>query len=103
MICSKSKEKLKNFLNHLCRAWKVLSGTLSRSPTSILGVLCRKWYLDIVELTPGGEPAFSWDRYALAPDEHYRNKQDRVLAEFWVSLSRTTLANTSHSSLFFKY
>jgi hypothetical protein len=48
----------------------------------------------------GQEPAFSWDRYALAPDEHYRNKQDWVLAEFWVSLSRTTLVNTSHSSLF---
>jgi hypothetical protein len=65
--------------------------------------LCRKWYPGIVELTPGGqEPAFSWDRYALAPDEHYRNKQDWVLVEFWVSLSRTTLVNTSHSSLFFQ-
>jgi hypothetical protein len=80
-----------------------LSGTPSHSPASILGVLCRKWYPGIVELTLGGrEPAFSWDRYALASDDHYCNKQDRVLAEFWVSLSHTTLVNTSHSSLFFQ-
>jgi hypothetical protein len=53
MICSKSKEKLINFFNHLCRAWRVLLGTPSRSPASILGVLCRKWYPDIVELSLG--------------------------------------------------
>ena len=43
------------------------------------------------------EPASNWDRYALVTDDTYRNKQERVLAEFWVSLSRTTLLNTSHS------
>lgn len=29
------------------------------------------------------EPAYTWDRYQLAPDGRYRNKQERVLAEFW--------------------
>ena len=38
------------------------------------------------------EPAYTWDRYQLAPDDRYRNKQERVLAEFWVSLSRTTFS-----------
>jgi hypothetical protein len=36
-------------------------------------------------------------RYTLVQDEPYCNKEERVLAEFWVSLSRTTLFNTSHS------
>jgi hypothetical protein len=45
---------------------------------------------------------FTWDRYALALDDQYHNKQERVLAEFWVSISRTTLLNTSHSSPFFE-
>jgi hypothetical protein len=98
MICWKSKEELINFLNHLCRAWLVLSGTPARSLASILGVLCRKWYPGIVEVSSDvREPANMWDRYALVRDEPYHNKQGRVLAEFWVSLSRTTLLNTSHS------
>jgi hypothetical protein len=43
------------------------------------------------------ELAYMWDRYVLVWDEPYHNKQERVLAEFWVSLSRTTFLNTSHS------
>ena len=77
-----------------------MSGTPARSPTSILGVLCRKWYPGIMQLSEEPmvrEPASNWDRYALVMDDTYRNKQKRVLVEFWVSLSRTTLLNTSHS------
>ena len=77
-----------------------MSGTPARTPASILGVLCRKWYPGIVQLSEEPvvrEPASNWDRYALVTDDTYRNKQERVLAEFWVSFSRTTLLNTSHS------
>ena len=71
----------------------VLSGTPARSPASILGVLCRKWYPGLVNVSEDvREPAYTWDRYQLAPDDRYRNKQERVLAEFWVSLSRTTFS-----------
>ncbi|XP_066323174.1 uncharacterized protein [Miscanthus floridulus] len=68
------------------RAWLVLSGTPARTPASILGVLCRKWYPGIVQLSKEPvvrEPASNWDRYALVTDDTYRNKQERVLAEFW--------------------
>ena len=78
----------------------VLSGTTARTPASVLGVLCRKWYPGIVKQSEEPvvrEPASNWDRYALATDDTYRNKQERVLAEFWVSLSRRTLLNTSYS------
>ena len=76
-----------------------MSGTPACTPASILGVLCRKWYPGIVQLSEEPvvrEPASNY-RYALVMDDTYRNKQERVLAEFWVSLSRTTLLNTSHS------
>jgi len=85
------------FSSYLCRAWEVLSGTPLRSPATVLGVLCRKWFPGIVELpSKAREPAYTWDRYALGEDDQYRNKQERILAEFWVSSSRTTLINPSH-------
>lgn len=91
------KRETDKFSSHLCRAWEVLLGTPLRSLASLPGVLCRKWYPGTVELPSGNrEPAYTWDRYALAEDDQYRNKQERILAEFWVSLSRTTLINTSH-------
>ena len=77
----------------MCRAWLVLLGTPARTPASILGVLCRKWYPGLVNVSEDvREPTYTWDRYQLAPDDRYRNKQERVLAEFWVSLSRTTFS-----------
>ena len=44
-----------------------------------------------------------WEHYAHAPDQLDRenrcfdNKAERVKAELWVSISRNTLLNTSHS------
>ena len=33
-------------------------------PASILGVLCRKWYLGLVNVSEDvREPAYTWDRY----------------------------------------
>ena len=43
------------------------------------------------------EPAYSFDHYAVAIDAEYPNKAARVKAEFWVSLPRTILLNTTHS------
>ena len=33
------------------------------------------------------ESAWSWDRYKLGSDDEQDNKQERVLADFWVSVS----------------
>jgi hypothetical protein len=43
------------------------------------------------------EPAYLFDHYAIALDAEYPNKAAQVKAEFWVSLPRTTLLNTSRS------
>jgi hypothetical protein len=49
------------------------------------------------------ELAYSWDRYQLAPDDQNRNKQEWVLAEFWVSLSQHNSIHCLHwVSLFLK-
>lgn len=75
----------------------VVSGGGARSPNGILGLLCRQHYPGIVTYASKTEPADSFDDYAVAADPHYPNKAARVKAEFWVSLPRTTLLNTSHS------
>lgn len=90
MICYKSKEKLIIFINHLCRGWLVMSGALDppRTPATVLGCLCRKHFPGLVTLKDGKrEPAWSWKRYELAADDEQDNKQERVLADFWVSVS----------------
>jgi len=38
----------------------------------------------------------TWDRYALGEDDTYRNPQERILAEFWVSSFRTTIIHPLH-------
>jgi hypothetical protein len=61
----------------------------------------------MVEYAGKTEPAYTFDHYAVAPDaedllhREFRNKAERVREELWVSLRRTTLLNTSHSSNFF--
>ena len=64
-------------------------------------VLCAGTFTpDIVTHKGNTEPAKSWDHYKDAPDA-CGDKQERVRREFWVSLARTTLINTSHSFDFF--
>lgn len=75
----------------------VVSGVGARSANGILGLLCRQHYPGIVTYAGKTEPAYSFDHYAVGPDAEYPNKAARVKAEFWVSLPRTTLLNTSHS------
>lgn len=53
------------------------------------------------------EPAWTWTHYQNAPDTHdrdgrcFESKAERVKTELWVSLSRTTLLNSSYSSNIF--
>ena len=90
-------KKLIIFLNHLCRNWVVVSGGCARLVNGILGLLCMQHFPGIVTYASKMEPAYSFDHYAVATDVEYPNKAARVKAEFWVSLPRTTLLNTSHS------
>ena len=68
-----------------------------RLVNGILGLLCRQHFPGIVTYASKTEPAYSFDHYAVTIDAEYPNKAARVKAEFWVSLPRTTLLNTSHS------
>jgi hypothetical protein len=84
----------------------ILSGALDppRTPASVLGVLCRKYFPSLVDLGDDKwEPAYLWDRYQLAPDDQNCNKQEQILAEFWVSLSQHSSIHRLHwVSLFLK-
>ena len=75
----------------------VVSGDSARLVNGILGLLCRQHFLCIVTYASKTELAYSFDQYAVATDAEYPNKAAWVKAEFWVSLPRTTLLNTSHS------
>ena len=77
--------------------WVVVSGGNAQLVNGILGLLCRQHFPGIVTYTSKTEPAYSFDHYAVATDAEYPNNAARVKAEFWVSLPRTTLLNTSHS------
>ena len=81
----------------MCRNWVVVSGGSAQLVNGILGLLCRQHFPNIVTYASKTEPAYSLDHYAIAIDAEYPNKAARVKAEFWVSLPRTTLLNTSHS------
>ena len=60
-----------------------------RTPATILGCMWRKHFPDLVDLGDGRwEPAWSWQRYALGEDDDKANKQERVLADFRVSVSQ---------------
>ena len=93
-------KKLIIFLNYLCRNWVVVSGGSAWLVNGILGLLCRQHYPDVVTYKNNTLVACSFDHYAIAIDAEYPNKAARVKAEFWVSLPRTTLLNTSHSLYF---
>ena len=81
----------------MCRNWVVVSGGSAWLVNGILGLLCKQHFPGIVTYASKTEPAYSFDHYAIALDMEYPNKAARVKAEFWVSLPRTTLLNTSHS------
>ena len=62
--------------------WLVLSGALDppRTPATVLGCLCRKHFLGLVDLKEGRwELAWSWDRYKLGLDDEQETSRSR----FW--------------------
>ena len=68
----------------------------------ILSLLIKKKFPGLVQFGGTIEPAYTWAHYAVVPDTTDRDgrcfidKAQHVKAELWVSLSRTTLLNTSH-------
>jgi hypothetical protein len=72
-------------------------GGIARHVNGILGLLCKTHFPGLVDYAGKREPAYTFDHYANAPDVEVENKMVRVKRDFWVSLYRTTLLNTSHS------
>ena len=85
------------------RGWiKVSGGDHNRKVNGILGLLYRLHFPGLVQFGGTVESAYTWAHYAAVPDTPdqdgrvFADKAQRVKAELWVSLSRTTLLNTSH-------
>ena len=81
----------------MCRNWVVVLGGNAWLVNGILDLLCMQHFPGIITYASKTELAYSFDHYAVAPIAEYPNKAARVKVEFWVSLPRTTLLNTSHS------
>jgi len=68
----------------------------------ILGLLIKEKFPSLVQFSGTIESAYTWAHYAVVPDAPDRDgrvfadKAQRVMAKLAVSLSRTTLLNTSH-------
>jgi hypothetical protein len=81
----------------------VVASAHTRQVNGILGLLCREHFPDLVQYVGVTQLAYTFDHYVVAPDAKdrdgrvFNNKAERVKAELWVSLPRTTLLNTSHS------
>jgi hypothetical protein len=90
MTCETNK-----FSSSLVQDWVVVLGTASQYPNGVMGLLCKQHYPGLVEFHRK-ELAYLFDHYVIAADAEYPNKVAWVIAEFWVSLPRTTLLNTSH-------
>jgi hypothetical protein len=89
----------------LCRGWTVVesAGCHTRKVSGILGLLVKEHFPGLVQFAGREEPPYTFAHYVNAPDatdllgRTFPNKAERVKAELWVSLPRTTLFNTSHS------
>ena len=77
-------------------------GDHARHVNGILGLLIKEKFSGLVQFGETIEPAYTWAYYAAVPDVPNRDdrvfvdKAQHVKAELWVSLSHTTLLNTSH-------
>ena len=89
-------------MNHFGRGWDIIiRAGHNRLPNGILGVLCRRHYPGFVMVAEGDgareKLVTAWEDYVSAPDQpdregrNFGNKAARVVAEFWVSLSRNKL------------
>ena len=77
-------------------------GDHARHVNGILGLLIEEKFPGLVQFDGTVEPTYTWAHYATVPNttdrdgKCFADKAKRVKAELWVSLSRTTLLNTSH-------
>ena len=85
------------------RGWrKVGRGDHACHVNGILGLLIKEKFHGLVQFGGTVELAYTWAHYAAildTPDRDGRvfaDKAQCVKVELWVSLSRTTLLNTSH-------
>ena len=85
------------------RGWrKVGGGDHARHVNGILGLLIKEKFPGLVQFGRTIETAYTWVHYATVPDAPDRDgrvfadKAQRVKVELWVSLSLTTLLNTSY-------
>jgi hypothetical protein len=75
-------------------SWKVVenAGEHDRNPNGILSHLCREHFPGLIEYAGVMGPAYTFDHYAVTPNEVDRddrdinNKAKRVKQELWVSL-----------------
>jgi hypothetical protein len=64
-----------------------------RNTNGILGLLCREHFPRLVEYARVMGPAYTFDHYAITPNEvdrdgrEFNNKAERVKQELWVSLT----------------
>ena len=81
---------------------KVGGGDHTHHVNGILGLLIKKKFPGRVQFGRTVEPAYMWTHYAAVLDtldqdgRAFADKAQRIKAEPWVSLSRTTLLNTSY-------
>ena len=84
-----------------CRSWKIVTpGGHTRQVNGIPGLLIWEYFPGFVcvgtDEDATYEPAWTWEHYKRALDSLDRNNRcyesvaDRVLAELWVSLPRST-------------
>ena len=85
------------------RGWRKVSGAdHARHVNGILGLLIKEKFPGLVQFGGTVEPAYTWAHYAIVPNtldrdgRVFADKAQRVKAELWVNLCRTTLLNTSH-------
>jgi hypothetical protein len=81
-------------------SWKFVENAdgHGRNPNGILGLLCREYFIVLVEYVGVTSPAytFDFDHHVVAPDaldrddREFNNKAERVKG-LWVSLPRTIL------------
>ena len=85
------------------RGWrKVGGGDHARHVNGILGLLIKEKFPGLVQFGETIKLAYMWAHYAVVPNTPDRDGRvfadmaHRVKAELWLSLSRTTLLNTSY-------
>jgi hypothetical protein len=67
-----------------------------------LGLLIWQHYPGMVTYAGVTSPPWTWDHFYTAEDSEFGIVTARIKVEFWVSLHRTKLVNTTHSLVIFE-